>query len=63
MDKRNARNSVRIGWTLSFIGFVLLLALGNVALVPMLVAVATILALGVMMVHNHKGGHMPNGLK
>jgi hypothetical protein len=55
--------STKIGWMLSLIGFLLLLALGNFGLMAILVPTAAILAVGVMVVLNHKDTHVTHGLK
>lgn len=63
MDNHGTLISTKIGWMLSLIGFLLLLVLGNLGLMAILVPTAAVLALGVMMVLNHKDGHVTHGLK
>jgi hypothetical protein len=54
---------VKAGWALSFAGFVLLLALGNLGLVAVLAPLAALLALGAVMLLGHKDSHVTHGLK
>lgn len=63
MDNHGTVISTKIGWILSLIGFLLLLALGNLGLMAILVPTAAILAIGVMVVLNHKDTHVTHGLK
>jgi hypothetical protein len=63
MDSHGTVISTKIGWGLSLIGFLLRLALGNLGLMAILVPTADVLALGVMVVSNHKDGHVTHGLK
>ena len=63
MDSHGTLLSTKIGWALSLVGFLLLLALGNLGLAAILVPTAAVLALGVMMLLNHKDAHMTHGLK
>lgn len=63
MDSHRTEISTRIGWGLSLIGFLLLLALGDLGLMAILVPTAAVLALGVMMVSNHRDVHVTHGLK
>jgi len=63
MDSHGTVMSTKIGWMLSLIGFLLLLVLGNLGLVAILVPAAILLALGVMVVLNHKDARVTHGLK
>ena len=63
MDSHGTVISTKIGWMLSLIGFLFLLALGNLGLVAILVPTAILLAVGVTMVLNHKDAHVTHGLK
>jgi hypothetical protein len=59
MDKKLSK----AGWILSVAGFVLLLMVGNLGLAAVLIPVAAVLALGVMMLLNHKDGRVTHGIK
>ncbi|HEY1799333.1 MAG TPA: hypothetical protein VGG46_00245 [Terriglobales bacterium] len=63
MDSHGTLVSTKIGWVLSLIGFLLLLALGNLGLMAILVPTAALLAVGVMMLPSHKDGQLTHGLK
>lgn len=61
MDKN--RNGSVAGWVLSLLGFVLLLAFGNLSLMAILVPIAALAAIGMVLVHNHGNNRVTHGIK
>lgn len=53
----------KAGWILSVAGFLLLIVLGNLGLIAVLVPVAAALALGAVMLFEHKDSHVTHGIK
>ena len=53
----------KAGWTLSVAGFLLLMALGNLGLIAVLVPLAAMLALGTVVLLEHKDSHVTHGIK
>jgi hypothetical protein len=51
------------GWTLSLLGFLLLLVVGNLGLAAVLVPIAGVLAIVIVASHSHSDRHVTHGLK
>ena len=59
----NNTNSSVVGWILSLLGFVLLLAFGNLSLMAILVPIAALAAIGMVLAQNHGNDRVTHGLK